>query len=194
MRQTIALSYAVLALISNVSAVSLNQEITAFDNNNGFMRTIQKKEFGTEKRESDENDNPILHDRAKELKAIDAAAKIAHEEAAKKQQEAAKKAHEEAEFRRKFNPFDGLIHEDDGSSWNKGDGVSVRGVNKFSQKSHKMDYSTIQTEGIEVADRNFSEHQMEEDNKIFAQHEQLRQEKALAMRQKQIQEGIRAQK
>ena len=45
-----------------------------------------------------------------------------------------------------------------------------------------MDYTTIQTEGIDVADRNFSEHQMEEDNKIFAQHEQLRQEKALSMR------------
>ena len=45
---------------------------------------------------------------------------------------AAKKALEDAELKRKFNPFDGQYHEDDGTSWNKGDGVQVRGVNKFS--------------------------------------------------------------
>jgi len=66
------------------------------------------------------NDNSITHDANKE-EAVKAA-KIAA---------AAKKAHEEAEWKRKFNPFDGLVHEDDGSSWNKGDGVQVRGVNKF---------------------------------------------------------------
>jgi hypothetical protein len=67
------------------------------------------------------NDNSITHDAVKE-EAVKAA-KVAA---------AAKKAFEEAELKRKFNPFDGQYHEDDGTSWNKGDGVQVRGVNKFS--------------------------------------------------------------
>ena len=54
---------------------------------------------------------------------------------------------------------------------NKGDGVQVRGVNKFTQKSQNM----VQTEGVDVADRN----QMEEENELFAKKEQIRKQKAL---------------
>jgi len=36
-----------------------------------------------------------------------------------------------AAFNARFNTFDGLLHETDGSSYNKGDGIEVRGVNKF---------------------------------------------------------------
>ena len=83
-----------------------------------------QKDFASGKAENEVNDNDILHDEAKK------AAKVAA---------AAKKAHDEAERKRKFNPFDGLVHEDDGSSWNKGDGVQVRGVNKF-LKTHKRSH------------------------------------------------------
>ena len=36
-----------------------------------------------------------------------------------------------AAFKSKYNEFDGQIHETDGSSYNKGDGVEVRGINKM---------------------------------------------------------------
>ena len=77
------------------------------------------------KAQSDANDS---------ANAIDAANKASAQAAA------AKKAFEESEYTRKFNPFDGLIHEDDGSSYNKGDGLKVGGVNKFlkvKNQSHK---------------------------------------------------------
>lgn len=49
---------------------------------------------------------------------------------------AAKKAHEEAEFQRKFNPHDGLLHDDDGERY-FADGTQVRGVNKFVKMKNK---------------------------------------------------------
>ena len=82
MRYTLALTFAIFALISNVSAVS----------------------------ESDVNDDPHV------------AADI------RKQKEAA--------FRATYNEFDGQYHVD-GSSYNKGDGIRVRGINKMAQmKKH----------------------------------------------------------
>ena len=94
-----------------------------------------------------EDDDSIAEAEAKqnELKAtkaqIDANAQAAAVDAANKaaaqaqQAAAAKKAQEEAfkiaEWKRKFNPFDGQVHEDDGTSWNKGDGKPVAGVNKY---------------------------------------------------------------
>lgn len=42
---------------------------------------------------------------------------------------AAKKAFEEAEYKRKYNQFDGLVHEDDGRTYNAGDNIERRGVN-----------------------------------------------------------------
>ena len=112
MRQTLAMSIAVLALISNVTAVSLNKEVTATNDYNGFLRK-QTEEFQKGwalKREFDDNNN-------------------SHEAEQVKAEKAAKKAFQEAEWKRKFNPFEGVVHEDDGTSWNLCDKVAVRGVN-----------------------------------------------------------------
>ena len=162
MRQTLAMSIAVLALISNVNAVSLNKEVTATNDYDGFIRK-QTEDFqkGWElKREFDDNDN-------------------SHEAEKRKADKAAKKAFDEAEWKRKFNPFDGQVHEDDGKSWNLGDKIEVRGVNNNKSLSQKpkqmMNDSILQAaEGVDVADRN----QMEEENKIFARNELIRKQKA----------------
>ena len=42
----------------------------------------------------------------------------------------------QAEWNRRFNPFEGIVHEDDGTSWNFGDGKPVGGVNNY-LKLHK---------------------------------------------------------
>ena len=49
---------------------------------------------------------------------------------------AAKKAHDVAEFKRKFNPHDGLLHDDDGQT-HFTDGSPVGGVNKYVKMKNK---------------------------------------------------------
>ena len=51
----------------------------------------------------------------------------------------AEAAAKEAEWKRKFNPFDGQVHEDDGTTWNLGDKVPVKGVNLFSQRDYESE-------------------------------------------------------
>ena len=101
-------------------------------------------------------------DRAKEL---DAAHKsITDDENARIAQ--AKKEWLDAEWKRRYNEYEGIVHEDDGSNWNLGDGMPVGGVNKYLKlKNHhhhknKKHQSFVQkmnlpVGGTEVADRNF---------------------------------------
>lgn len=60
---------------------------------------------------------------------------------------AEKKAFEEAEFKRKFNDFDGLLHGDDGQRYFP-DGEQVRSVNNnlgMKKHHHHKHHSTVQT-------------------------------------------------
>ena len=90
--------------------------------------------------------------------------------------EAAKKAAAaKAEWDRKHNQFDGLVHEDDGKKYEQ-DGNEVKGVNKFIKKhhhgkhhkkshDHKREQSDIQIEGFDIADR--FEYSVNEEERVF---------------------------
>jgi len=71
-----------------------------------------------------------------QIEANENAIRVEAARAAAAQAAAAKKAQEEASWNRRFNPFEGIVHEDDGTSWNLGDGKPVGGVNNY-LKLHK---------------------------------------------------------
>ena len=103
-----------------------------------------------------------------------------------------KAAAAKAEWDRKHNQFDGLVHEDDGKTYGL-DGKEVKGVNKFvkkqhhaqhHKKSHLKDHSAVQYKGVEVADRNVEEEEkfvafkMDQQKKRQAQEASIRAQHA----------------
>jgi len=120
----------------------MRNQIQRDDEDNLGETEGRSKELGAAKAQSDANDRAI---------ATDAANRAA----------AAKKAHEESEFNRKFNQFDGLVHEDNGSSWNKGDGLQVGGVNNYLKTVHKRNKNHRKNSSGDT--ENFQEQKARED-------------------------------